>query len=140
MYAPTRDEARRFFFDAWEKFGAGAPLTALERTAVEIIALHPEYHALLAAREHHLARDYGPEDGALNPFLHLSLHLGIAEQLAVDRPAGVREEIERLTRKHDDAHSALHDAIECLGDTMWQAQRMGTPPDPAAFLECLRKR
>jgi hypothetical protein len=140
MYAPTRNEAREFFFAAWEKYGGGAPLTELERMAVEIIALHPEYHAMLAARDRHGQRDYTPEDGALNPFLHLSLHLGIAEQVAADRPAGVRGEIERLTRKHDDAHKALHEAVECLGETMWEAQRTGASPDPATFIECLRRK
>ena len=140
MYAPTRNEAREFFFSAWEKYGAGHPLSALERMAVEIIALHPEYHALLAARDRHLERDFTPEHGALNPFLHLSLHLGIAEQAAADRPAGIRAEIERLTRKHDDAHAALHDAVECLGEAMWQAQRTGTPPDTETFLDCLRRK
>jgi hypothetical protein len=140
MYAPTRNEARDFFITAWEKYGKGAPLSELERMAVEIIALHPEYHTLLSAREQHLERDYSPEGGALNPFLHLCLHLSIAEQVAVDRPSGVRAEIERLARKHDDAHAALHDAAECLGETMWLAQRTGQPPDAAAFLECLRRK
>ena len=86
----------------------GATLVAL---AVEIIALHPEYHALLEARDANIDADYSPESGKLNPFLHLSLHLGIAEQLAVDRPQGIRAEVDRLTRKHDDRHDALHDAL-----------------------------
>ena len=140
MYAPTRDEAREFLFAAWEKYRAAAPLTALERIAVEIIALHPEYHALLEARDANIDADYSPESGKLNPFLHLSLHLGIAEQLAVDRPQGIRAEVERLTRKHDDPHAALHDALECLGETMWQAQRTGVQPDAEAFLDCLRRK
>src|SRR5258706_2370069 len=140
MYAPSRDEAREFFFAAWEKYRAAAPLSDLERIAVEIIALHPEYHALLEARDKTLDADFAPEQGRLNPFLHLSLHLGIAEQLAVDRPEGMRAEIERLTKKHDDRHDALHDALECLGEVMWQAQRAGTAPDTNDFLECLRRK
>lgn len=140
MYAPTRDQARDFFFTAWEKYRAQAPLSDLERIVVEIVALHPEYHAVLESRERNVDADYRPEDGRLNPFLHLSLHLALAEQVAVDRPQGVRAEVERLTRKHGDAHAALHDALECLGETMWQAQRAGTAPDAAAFLECLRRK
>lgn len=139
MYAPTRNEAREFLFTAWAKYRASTPLTDLERIVVEIIAMHPEYHALLESRER-LADDYSPDDGALNPFLHLSLHLGIAEQIAVDRPAGIRAEFERLAGKHGDRHAALHDALECLGEAMWQAQASGTPPDTAAYLECLRRK
>ena len=85
-------------------------------------------------------RDYTPEEGQTNPFLHLGLHLGIAEQLATDRPSGIRVEFDRLVKKHGDRHSALHDVLECLGETMWQAQRAGTPPDTEAYLECLRRK
>jgi len=140
MYNPNRSQARAFLFDAWAKYREQAPLSELERTAVEIIALHPEYHALLEAKEAAAERDFAPEAGQVNPFLHLSLHLGIAEQLATDRPAGIRAEYERLARKHDDAHDALHDLLDCLGTVMWSAQRTGTPPDTADYLECLRKK
>jgi hypothetical protein len=140
MYAPSRNEARDFLFTAWEKYRAAAPLTDLERIVVEIVALHPEYHALLESRERNLEADFTPEGGQLNPFLHLSLHLGLAEQIAVDRPAGIRAEVERLSTKHGDRHAALHDALECLGETMWEAQRSGRPPDTAAYLECLRRK
>ncbi len=140
MYAPSRNEVRDFFFDAWSRYRNGAPLSALERIAVEIIVQHPEYHALLEARERNIDADYDPGQGRLNPFLHLSLHLSIAEQMAVDRPRGVRAEVERLARKHGDQHAAQHDALECLGEAMWEAQRTGAPPDPERFLEGLRRK
>src|SRR5450759_4711699 len=140
MYNPTRSQARDFFFSAWAFYRAGSPLSDLERVAVEIIALHPEYHALLDVRDRYVDRDYTPEQGETNPFLHLGLHLGIAEQLATDRPRGIRGEFDRLAKKHGNQHSALHDMIECLGETMWQAQRAGMPPDTEAYLECLRRK
>jgi hypothetical protein len=140
MYNPTRSQAREFFFAAWANYRAGAPLSDLERVAVEIIALHPEYHAVLDAPERHVDRDYTPEQGQTNPFLHLGLHLGIAEQLATDRPLGIRAEFERLLGKQGDRHRALHDLLECLGETIWQAQRSGLPPDTEAYLECLRRK
>ena len=139
MYAPSRTEAREFLRNAWEKYRASAPLSELERIAVEIIALHPEYHALLESPRE-LDSDFAPGDGRLNPFLHLQLHLAIAEQIAVDRPQGVRAEIERLAAKHGEPHDALHDALECLGEVIWQAQRSGTAPDTAAYLDCLRRK
>lgn len=140
MYNPTRSQARDFFFSAWANYRAGSPLSDLERAAVEIIALHPEYHALLDARERYVDRDYTPDQGQTNPFLHLGLHLGIAEQLATDRPRGIRGEFDRLAKKHGNQHGALHDVLECLGETMWQAQRTGMPPDTEAYLECLRRK
>ena len=140
MYAPSRSEAREFLYAAWDKYRASAPLSELERIAVEIIALHPEYHRLLEASDRDLDADFAPGDGRLNPFLHLQLHLAIAEQIAVDRPEGVRAEIERLATKHGELHDALHDALECLGETIWQAQRNGTPPDTMSYLDCLRRK
>jgi hypothetical protein len=94
MFSPSRDEARRFLIEAWNKRRAGPPLSDLERIAVAIIARHPEYHALL--EEDNLDRDWRPESGDVNPFLHLSLHLAIAEQLAIDQPPGIRAEFERI--------------------------------------------
>jgi hypothetical protein len=139
MFAPTRDEARRFLTDAWRKFRAGEPLSALEQRVVEIVSLHPEYHDLLENAERHLEREWNPEGGTMNPFLHLSLHLAVAEQLAIDQPAGLRAEYDRLRSARGDEHAALHAVLECLGEVVWQAQRTQSPPDSALYLDCLRR-
>ena len=139
MFAPTRDQARQFFIDAWTKYRAGAPLEGLERTAVALIALHPEYHTMLENPERQIGRDYAPEAGDINPFLHLSLHLAVAEQLAIDQPAGIRAHFERLRNARGDEHAALHALLECLGETVWQAQRQNAPPDERIYLDCLER-
>lgn len=139
MFAPTRDEARRFLADAWARFRAGQPLSALEQRVVEIVSLHPEYHDLVEHAERHLERDWRPEGGETNPFLHLSLHLAVAEQIAIDQPPGLRAEYERLLAARGDEHAALHAVLECLGEVVWQAQRTQSPPDGALYLDCLRR-
>lgn len=139
MFAPTREEARRFLADAWAKYRAGQALSGLETRVVGIVAMHPEYHDLVDNAEHHLDREWSPEGGAMNPFLHLSLHVAIAEQLAINQPAGICEQFERLSRSRDDRHQALHVVLECLGEVMWESQRSGTPLDGARYLDCLRK-
>jgi Domain of unknown function (DUF1841) len=139
VFTPTRDEARRFLVDAWRKFRAGEPASALERQAAGLIALHPEYHPLLEAPERSLDRDFAPEDGAVNPFLHLSLHLAVAEQLAIDQPPGIRAQFERLRVVKGDEHAALHAMLECLGEVIWQAQRTNGPPDGVLYLDCLTR-
>ncbi|HKU85609.1 MAG TPA: DUF1841 family protein [Casimicrobiaceae bacterium] len=139
MFAPTRDEARRFLTEAWRKYRAGEPLSALEQTAAQLVAMHPEYHAIVEAPERHLDRDYRPEQGELNPFLHLSLHLAVAEQLAIDQPPGIVAQYERLRAARGDAHAALHAVLECLGEVVWQAQRHGGTPDARLYLDCLAR-
>src|SRR5262245_39732929 len=139
MFTPSREEARRFLVDAWGKFRAGQPLTDLERQATGLIARHPEYHAMLESPERHLDRDFSSEGGAVNPFLHLALHLAVAEQLAIDQPHGIRAQFERLRAAKGDEHAALHAVLECLGEVIWQSQRTGTPPDGALYLDCLER-
>jgi Domain of unknown function (DUF1841) len=139
VFNPSRDEARRFLTDAWARCQAQQPLTDLQRIAAGLIAMHPEYHATFAVADAHVERDYAPEVGAINPFLHLSLHLAVAEQLAIDQPPGIRAQFERLRNARGDEHEALHAVVECLGEVVWSAQRHGTPPDAALYLACLER-
>lgn len=138
MFNPNRDQARSFLIEAWRKRLQALPATPLETIAADIVALHPEYHPLLEGADA-LTRDWTPEDGATNPFLHLSLHLAIAEQLSIDQPPGIRAAYESRRSRHGDHHAALHDILECLGATLWHAQRDRAPLDAAAYLECIRR-
>jgi len=140
MFAPTRDQARAFLFDTWAKYRRGQALAGLEETALSVILMHPEYHAMLEDRSRHLERDFGPADGGLNPFLHLSLHLAVAEQLQIDQPPGVAARFARLAQATGSEHDALHAIVECLGETVWQSQRLGTQPDQQLYLDCLDRR
>lgn len=140
MYAPTRDEARRFFFDTWRKYRTSTPLVGLETVAIDVLLAHPEYHAMLDDPDRYGDRDYSPADGGVNPFLHLSLHLAIEEQLSIDQPPGLRAEFERLRERLADEHAAKHMMLECLGETLWHAQRNGSAPDAALYLDCLRRK
>lgn len=139
MFDPTRDQVRQFFIEAWSKRGAGEILTPLETIAADLIAEHPEYHALLEDPEA-IARDFAPEDGNVNPFLHLSLHLAIEEQLSIDQPPGIKAVFARCQLRRGNRHDALHDVLECLGETLFNAQRSRAAPDGAAYLQCIRRK
>ncbi len=140
MFSPSRDEVRRFFLDTWAKYRRGEALSGLEQTALEVNLLHPEYRRMLEEPERSLTRDYTPESGELNPFLHLSLHLAIEEQLSIDQPRGIRARFEALVARTGSEHDAKHAVLECLGETVWEAQRTGSAPDEQAYLECLDRR
>ena len=139
MFNPSRDQARRFFFDTWRKFKASEALSPLESQAMEIMVQHSEYHALLDQAERYLEQEYFAESGEMNPFLHLSLHLAVAEQISIDQPPGIRAAFERLCGKLA-KHDARHALMECLGETIWRAQRYGVPPDQQFYLDCLEKK
>jgi len=140
MFNPTRDQSRAFFFDLWAKHQARSPLTALEAIALDIVLEHPEYHAILGDPERYRDRDWRPEGGETNPFLHLAMHLAIAEQLSIDQPPGIRALHEALAHRHGSAHDAHHDVMECLAEVIWNAQRHGAGFDNQAYLDCVRRR
>lgn len=139
MFNPSRAEVRKFFFDAWSKYRAKAPLEGLERTAIDIMLQHPEYHGVLDDPERHADSEFPPEGGATNPFLHMSLHLAVAEQLSIDQPRGIASAFRDLAAHKGSEHDALHAVVECLGETVWRAQRERAAPDEAAYLECIRR-
>ncbi len=137
MFNPSRNEARDFLFAAWRKFSAQEVLTPLETIAVEIISKHPEYHALLGRRDSFVDRDYAPEQGETNPFLHMAMHLAVHEQVAIDQPRGARDAHRALTEKLQSLHDAEHEMMDCLAEMIWQAQRQNAAPDAALYLACL---
>ena len=136
MFSPTRDQVRDTFFEAWRKYRAGEPLVGIETVAVDVVLAHPEYHAVLDEPGRHRERAYSEA----NPFLHMSLHMALEEQLSIDQPPGIAARFEALLRRSGDRHEALHEAIECLAETIWRSQRDHAPPDGAAYLDCLARR
>ncbi len=137
MFDPSRDQVREMFFGAWRKYRGGQPLVGIESLALDVILLHPEYHDVLSLPARYRGKDYTDES---NPFLHMSLHIALEEQLSIDQPPGIRRVFSEIERLKGERHAALHEAIECLAETMWRAQRDRTPPDAAAYLECLAKK
>lgn len=138
MFVDSRDGARRYFLDVWRKLKARTPLSPLEAMIAGVLERHPEYHDLLGDGERVLARDFGRDEPEHNPFLHLGLHVALAEQVGADRPSGVRAVHDRLCAQGD-PHAAEHRMIECLAETLWQAQRSGGMPDEVAYLAALAR-
>jgi hypothetical protein len=133
----NRDQLRRMYVDAWRKFSARAPLEPLEAQVAAVVAEHPEYISWLESGEEALAADFTPEGGRENPFLHLGLHLALREQVATDRPSGIRGIHEALAKRLGGTHAAEHVMLERLAEALWQAQRSGRAPDELAYLERL---
>lgn len=137
MFNPSRDQVRQFFVEAWSKHKAARVLTPLETMAVDLVQGHPEYHADLES-EQAADADFSVEQGRTNPFLHLSMHLAIDEQLSIDQPPGIKAAYEKLLATHS-AHDAAHVIMEALGEVLWEAQRLGTPLDTERYLELIRR-
>ena len=133
IFGQNRDELRRMYADAWQKRCDKLPMSPLETQIADVIEMHPEYHAELASDN--LGKDYTPDGGRTNPFLHMGLHLGIREQVSTDRPAGIAGVYRNvLARSGGDVHAAEHEMIECLAETLWEAQSGNVAPDEQKYL------
>ena len=139
MFNPSREQVRQFFCDAWRKHLERLPLVGAEVTAADIAARHPEYHALLSDSASVMDKEWTPEGGQTTPFLHLSLHLAIHEQVSIDHPPGIRAAYDSL-RARMDPHDAEHVLLECLGETIWKAQRNGQAMDAEAYVDAVRRK
>ena len=140
MFQPSQNDVRRFICGAWHKLRTGLPLDAMEAQIASWLNAHPEYDADFSDVEAALAKVYAVEEGRTNPFLHLSMHLSISEQVSIDQPRGIRQAVELLAAKRGDLHAAQHEVMECLGEMIWASQRSGQPPDPHAYLDGVRRR
>jgi len=140
MFNPSQHDVRRFFCETHSRQRQSLPLTPMQSLAASWIDEHPEYHAELADVDAALAASYAVEDGRSNPFLHLSMHLTISEQVTIDQPRGIKQAFDLLTARLGSAHEAQHQVMECLGEMIWASQRSGLPPDGHAYLECVRRR
>lgn len=130
----SREQLRQVYKDAWRKHREHVPMEPLEAQIADVIALHPEYHPMLEGDDAALSRDFTPEGGQSNPFLHMGLHLAVREQVSTDRPAGIRNAFAALAQRAGSEHDATHQVIECLAESLWEAQRAGLPPNETTYL------
>lgn len=136
MLTSDRSALRQFYSQTWSKAQQGQVLDALETQIAQVISEHPEYQTWL--NNQRIEDDFSPEMGQTNPFLHMGLHLGLREQLSTDRPAGIRALYQQLL-VHYDPHDLEHQMMECLAESLWQAQRYNQLPDETAYLACLEQ-
>ena len=140
MYNLSRYQSRQFFFNTWYKYNpSGSTFWHGRELHLILILLHPEYHCILDDMEGYHDKDYLPEMGDTNPFLHMTMHIAIKEQLSIDQPFGIRNRFERLQKKNKDEHETTHQIMECLAEMLWKAQRSQCTPNASIYFECLDK-
>ena len=140
MFQPSQADVRRFFCAVYAKARQGEVLEPMETLANGWMDEHPEYHADFADVDAALIAMGQAEEGKENPFLHLSMHLSIHEQVAIDQPTGIRQAVSLLAARRNSLHAAHHEVMECLGEMLWTSQRSGLPPDGPAYIEAVRRR
>ncbi len=138
LFGQDRDQLRGVYVEAWNFYRLGKALNPLQAQIVAVIEQHPEYHSLLENADQAVSRDYLPELGETNPFLHMGMHLAIQEQIGSDRPTGIRKLYEQLLAKRTDSHEVQHQLMEYLAEMIWRAQRDGELPDEERYIACIK--
>lgn len=138
MFSPTRDQARLFFINSWQKYHREEPLTDAESLAIKWMSQHKEYFSVFDADlDSVLSKDYTVEAGQSNPFLHLSMHLAVEEQVSIDQPPGIRSAFKALCERLGNEHDAAHQVFECLAEQIYQQQRSGQAFDSQRYIQCI---
>lgn len=138
MFGQNRDQLRRYYQQVWKKHMEGTALAGVELIIAQVLQQHPEYHDLVT-RPEVVDQDFSIESGQTNPFLHMGMHIALAEQLQADRPVGIRKHHQTLSHRLGSPHEAEHQMMECLGLALWEAQRNNAAPDEEAYLACIGK-
>ena len=136
IFSDQRHELRKQFILTWQKAQQGGPLSALEQQVARVIQDHPEYHD--AMHPDYIDKDYLPEQGQTNPFLHMSLHLTVRDQIQTNQPVGIATIYQQLLQHYQDPHDVEHHLLEALMEILWLAQKNHILPDEQAYLDLLR--
>jgi len=140
LFSHERNDLRQVFFNTWQKHSQNIPLEPMEQIIAQVIKLHPEYHKFFEEEGVNMNKDFSPEMGETNPFLHLSMHIAIHEQLSINQPQGIAGYYKKLIKKTNDPHEAEHELMDCLGEMIWRAQRENTTPDEKVYLNCVKEK
>ncbi|WP_369421200.1 DUF1841 family protein [Coxiella-like endosymbiont] len=82
-----------------------------------MIPVHHEYHSVLDNPNEQLHQNYTTDT---NLFLHMSLYLGLLEQLNMDRPSRIKFYYQQLLSKWATPISLIMDMMATF---IWEAQR-----------------
>jgi hypothetical protein len=137
IFGQDRNELRRLYSDAWGKSRRGELLSPLEAQIAQVIDEHSEYQSLIENLR--TDAEFLPEQGQSNPFLHMGLHLALRDQVKTNRPAGIRSVFEQLSATVADRHAVEHAMLECLAESLWEAQQNHAMPDEERYLERLKR-
>jgi len=135
LYTQDRTEQRKYLANAWQKFLNKELLDPLEDQLTQVIDIHPEYHKLIS----NIESDFFPEQGEVNPFLHINLHLSLREQLSINQPIGIKKYYQKILNKTKDPHEAEHQMMDCIAQMIFSSQKNNMPMDHQAYVECIKQ-
>lgn len=139
LYGDKREDYRKRFFDAWRKHKNNELLEPMEKRILQIILQHKEYINIFDDPEKNMDKDFFSELGETNPFFHMSLHLTILDQLAINQPKEIRNLYKQCIERFGDTHEAEHCLMHSLAIALHDLHYNTTPFDEKKYLNRIKK-
>jgi len=136
-YAELRHLTRARLGLIWKMAMAEAELGEEEATLAEMLKQHPEYFDIW---EHADAFPPGEEvlrDG-VNPFVHVTIHQTVENQIADRTPPQTAETLEALMRAGYTRHEAIHAIGAIVADEIFEILRDDRPFDEDSYVKALQ--
>jgi hypothetical protein len=122
----------------WEASNQGIPLHDEEHQRLaEVLQQHPQYHNAWEFADQIEDVEY-VIDG-VNPFLHVTFHSIIENQLATGDPPEVRAALQRLLRKRLSRHDAIHRLAQVFTEELFPVLKQDRPFNQERYVRKLRK-
>lgn len=113
MFDISTQGVRLFLAEVWRK-RFSLHLQPIEVMTLKIINAHPQYHHILENIDSYLNKNWSALSRDSNPFLHLSLHLSLQEQVSIDQPPGIAVIHQKLCDRYGNWLEAEHQMMDAL--------------------------
>ena len=137
-----RAQNRKLFHMLWERAQNDdfAGLDDEQRRIAEALKLHAdEYHNVFEFSDVVPDREFDPQKGEVNPFLHISIHAAVQAQLEAKDPIEVLQFYNAMRKKKCSHHDALHLILTILAPLMFRTMKSLMPFDNNRYLSLLKK-
>lgn len=128
---------KKLFFEIWRKVKAGLSLKGEARLIGKIMLEHKEYHNTWEFADILEEVEYDPNT-EVNPFMHITVHTIIENQLARDEPKGIRKIFKEMMTQEKDRHQVIHRIGAALTEEMWEMMKERRPFDETNYFKSLK--
>ncbi len=122
---------RKVFYDAWMRHQERLALSEFDQRLIQVMLKYPQY-------THCITPEEIPVEEGLNPYVVMGAHLELSEQIALDRPQGVRKVFQDLVIRYDD-QKAEKMMLDVLLSVLSQSYQRSEVPDYQVYLQLLKK-
>lgn len=138
MYSNDRIQLRKVYMEAWRKANDQELLSPLEDMMARVISVHPEYQYYFND-DNVVDKDFTVDSGETNPFLHISLHMAVREQIANNQPSGIADIYHHVCHTLGDAHEAEHALMRHLAELIGEIAKGKSELDERQYIASLKE-